>query len=155
MKKNKYCEFSLANLSLISGCNILSAIVELFLLIVAAMIFRYSLSLSESTLLRYVLVVMIAILAFAFCLTFLLMMSEAFVKVRKEISQILSVLESEQLGLREIRTKSAKTLNRTHKNIHTLHMIASNGPGRGNHRAINPTNENPNPLSFHFVEINP
>lgn len=55
------------------------------------MIFRYSLSLSDSSLLKYVLIVLICILTFAFVLTIALMMTEAFVKTKKEIGRIYSI----------------------------------------------------------------
>ena len=151
MKKSKYCEVSIANLSLISSRNILSAIIELFLLIVAAVVFRYSLNPSSSNLLKYSLVAMIGILAFAFCLTSLLMISEAFVKFRKEISQILSVQESEQLGFRDIRIETTNAFNKLNKNI----AGGSLNSGNKNKIANNEGRQNPKPINVRFVEINP
>lgn len=75
MKKIKYCEFTFKNLALISGCNILTSVVEIFLLIVAIMIFRYTLTLSDSNLVRYVLIVLISIMSLAFALTLIHMIS--------------------------------------------------------------------------------
>ena len=79
------------------------------------------------------------------------MISEAFVKFRKEISQILSVRESEQLGFRDIRIETTNAFNKLNKNI----AGGSLNSGNKNKIANNEGRRNPKPINVRFVEINP
>ena len=82
----------------------------MFLLALVVLVWRYSLGLQDSALLRRVLLVLACVLSLTACFTLALMASEAFVKTRKEIAQILSIHEAEALGLRELMLRTSHHL---------------------------------------------
>ena len=83
------------------------------------MVYRYSQGMYESSLLKYVLIVLICILGLAFTLTFLLMIGEAFIKTNRVIGKIYSLEECEAYGLRERAVKTTNRLLGTRKAIKT------------------------------------
>jgi hypothetical protein len=139
MGKSKYCDLRIKNLGAISGCNIVSCVVEFFLLVVVVMVFRYSLGLSGSGLLTDVLIVLVCILGLAFGLTFVLMMGEAFVRTNKYISRIYSFEESEDMGIRESKAKSMRhVVSRSVIKLRTNKRgVVDCGNIRSEHRAFN------------------
>ena len=115
MEKNKYCDCKLKNLKQVSLCNVICAIVEVTLIVMAVMTFRYSEMVHESSFLKYVLIILIVVLVLIFLTTFAVMISEAFVRVTKIIGRVYSIRECEHLGLREARTFSSRHIGSNKK----------------------------------------
>jgi hypothetical protein len=124
-EKISSCDCKFDNLQEISCCNIVSAFVEIFLIIITILVYQNSQQINESTFLRYVVLFLIGVLVLVFILTVIAMISEAFFRTTKHIRKIYSIKECEELGLRERKFCSAREIRIQSKRIKSRRVHSS------------------------------